>query len=1187
MSYTSKTPSVSFLIVNRHTRGGRERDISIPNDTFVSSLAWHSKEGWLAVGGNTGLLRVLKLELQAQDKDAKVKGLAAPSTLAMNQTLEAHHAPVVGVTWNDKENKLTTCDQNGLIVVWVLYKNSWAQEMINNRNKSPVSMIQWNEDGQKICIVYEDGAVIVGSVDGNRIWGKELRGATLTLTQWSPDSKILLFGNSQGEILIYDSHGAYNSKMTLHCLANYTGSVKLVSIQWYSGSNGYISSNVPCLAVAFDNGRIQVMRHELDEKPVIINAPVSVKTISWNYNGSILAVAGSQMRTDDKEISIAQFYSPMGKLLYSLRIPGRGLTAVAWEGTGLRIACGVGPYIYFANIRYNYKWAFFANTVVYSYKKPGTLQECVMFWNVEEQELNVKTCQRLILMTSTTDYGLLVTESVTLENQYSLLLCNSLGIPVDTKYLPFEPTFVSLSKTHIVAATGNVLFVWYYRTASRLAAPELNTAVSKALETKDKLFHIDERVTDETGVDFECVRKETVDPISGITASDQLLIVGRMSGSIHTYTLPQLSLVMTFAVQCQPVHLGLNMDSTMLSVVDNGGMFSLYHMSDGSKLALERKEVWGVKWADDNPDLFAIMEKTRMYIFRGLDPEEPVISSASICSFSNLQVKAVLLDELMKTPDTPVAELVVNLDVKSLRDTRQLLEKVGFDDTFQFINDNPHPRLWQLLAESALKSFNFEIARKAFVCCSDYQGIQFVKRLQKLTSKEIVRAEVAAYYDDFDEAERLYIQMDRKDLAIELRVKLGHWFRVLQLLKSDGSLATDVQMAQAWNSIGDYYAERDMWEHALGYYTQASNTELMAKAFFILEKFDSLESLADTLPVNHPLLPDLALKFYNMGMCIPAVSAYLKSGNATAALNCCVDLNQWDKAIQLSKEHGLKDVTQLLRNAVKELLDGGQIIPAIELYRKAGYFLEAAKLINDVAKLAGGQGKLSPLKIKKMYVLSALMVEEYRSSIKTSAPRKKQTNSSGLSSTIQGLLVEDTLGDTALLDKGWRGAEAYHLFVLSQKQFYSKDTESSLKTAMIVQSYSDVLSAVEMYSLVALTGCACQAYSVASQALMKLECSPSLSSSQLEMYEELGVEIFRQHPPRSKTTPLSCPTCDTSLYEWVTPCPGCNSNLVICMGSGSITESDSCWLCPHCKHYTRTDLSCLLATCPLCHFTIT
>ena len=34
--------------------------------------------------------------------------------------------------------------------------------MINNRNKSVVKGMCWNADGQKICIVYEDGAVIVG-----------------------------------------------------------------------------------------------------------------------------------------------------------------------------------------------------------------------------------------------------------------------------------------------------------------------------------------------------------------------------------------------------------------------------------------------------------------------------------------------------------------------------------------------------------------------------------------------------------------------------------------------------------------------------------------------------------------------------------------------------------------------------------------------------------------------------------------------------------------------------------------------------------------------------------------------------------------------------------------------------------------------------------------------------------------
>lgn len=41
----------------------------------------------------------------------------------------------------------------------------------------------------------------------------------------------------------------------------------------------------------------------------------------------------------------------------------------------------------------------------------------------------------------------------------------------------------------------------------------------------------------------------------------------------------------------------------------------------GELLKLERRDVWDMKWAKDNPDLFAVMEKTRMYVFRNLDPE--------------------------------------------------------------------------------------------------------------------------------------------------------------------------------------------------------------------------------------------------------------------------------------------------------------------------------------------------------------------------------------------------------------------------------------------------------------------------------------------------------------------------------------------------------------------------------------
>lgn len=48
---------------------------------------------------------------------------------------------------------------------------------------------------------------------------------------------------------------------------------------------------------------------------------------------------------------------------------------------------------------------------------------------------------------------------------------------------------------------------------------------------------------------------------------------------------------------------------------------SMGHQVIGEQLKLERKDVWDMKWAKDNPDLFAMMEKTRMYVFRNLDPE--------------------------------------------------------------------------------------------------------------------------------------------------------------------------------------------------------------------------------------------------------------------------------------------------------------------------------------------------------------------------------------------------------------------------------------------------------------------------------------------------------------------------------------------------------------------------------------
>lgn len=98
-----------------------------------------------------------------------------------------------------------------------------------------------------------------------------------------------------------------------------------------------------------------------------------------------------------------------------------------------------------------------------------------------------------------------------------------------------------------------------------------------------------------------------------------------------------------------------------------------------------------------------------------------VCSSGYMCRFNDLKVTSVLLDDVMASPDRPgKASMVIDHEVRSLRDTRTLLQKNGLRDSMQFIEDNAHPRLWRLLAETALERLDLNTAEKAFVACQDY-----------------------------------------------------------------------------------------------------------------------------------------------------------------------------------------------------------------------------------------------------------------------------------------------------------------------------------------------------------------------------------------------------------------------------------------------------------------------------------
>ncbi|XP_058691758.1 WD repeat-containing protein 35 isoform X2 [Poecile atricapillus] len=1108
------------------------KKIAIPGNTRLKCVSWNKTHGFIACGGEDGLLKVLKLETQTDE--TKIKGLAASNNISVTQTLEGHSGFVQVVTWNEQYQKLTTSDQNGLIIVWMLYRGSWYEEMINNRNKSVVRSMSWNADGQKICIVYEDGAVIVGSVDGNRIWGKDLKGTHLCHVAWSSDSKILLFGMANGEIHIYDNQGNFIMKMKLSCLVNLTGAFSIAGIHWYHGTQGYIEPNCPCLAVCYSNGRCQIMRDENDYNPVLMDTGINVVCIQWNPNGSVLAVAGSlKAASQDKDVNVVQFYTPFGEHLRTLKVPGKHISSLAWEGGGLKIALTVDHYIYFANIRPHYKWGYCSNTVVYAYTRADRPECCVVFWDTKNNEKYVKYVKSLISITTYGDFCVLATKADENQPQYVLVLCNSIGTPLDPKYIDIEPLFVTMTKTHVIAASKEAFYVWQYRVAKKLTAMEINQLARTRKEGRERIYHIDDTSSGSADghLDYSRAFEGTRDPICAITASDKILLVGRESGTIQRYSLPSVAVVQSYTLDCRAYQLSLNCNSSRLAIIDLSGVLTFLDLDTraadstgqqeaGEQLKLERKDVWDMKWAKDNPDLFAMMEKTRMYVFRNLDPEEPIQTSGYICNFEDLEIKSVLLDEILKNPEHPNKDYVINFEIRSLRDSRALIEKVGIEESSQFIEDNPHPRLWRLLAEAALQKLDLQTAEQAFVRCKDYQGIKFVKRLGNLQSESMKQAEVAAYFSRFEEAERMYLDMDRRDLAIGLRIKLGDWFRVLQLLKMGSGDSDDALLEQAHNAIGDYFADRQKWLNAVQYYVQGQNQERLAECYYMLEDYQGLENLANSLPENHKLLPDIAYMFVRVGMCEQAVSAFLKCNQPKDAVDTCVHLNQ------IADEESKK--------------------------------------------------RTKPLRVKKLYVLSALLMEQCHEQMQNAQRGKVKEKSSESASALAGLLEEDVLSSTnRFADNAWRGAEAYHFFILAQKQLYKGSVDAALKTALHLRDYEDIIPAVEIYSLLALCACANRAFDTCSKAFVKLESLETLKPEQRQQYEDLALEIFtRYRPKHNKKSDLD----DVLESE--------DSKPPVCVATGAPILEYRFWMCSVCKHCMKAKEAGHYNACPLCHSTV-
>ena len=1179
------------------------KKVNVTKSDKLTKISHNKLTNLIGIGGTNGFVQVVNLDITSQNQ------------LTSKQTLESHSSEITLLRWNDQFNKLTTCDSSGVIIVWRLNNNVWETEMINNREQSYVTDLKWSNQGHYLCFIYEDGHAIVGTVEGNRSWGNDIRNS-LYLIEWSPDDNNILLASKNSNIIILTAMGQQLGELIIEpSLFN----VQISSLSWWSN---YISDsrNITLkkhLMLAFKNGTVALYDNEDDRMPFIIKTNLfDVNKAEWNLGGDVFAISG-MIKDEDNKCGVS-FYSSKGEFIKVLKAP-EPIICFSWDARGTKIALETQNTIYFGLVKPKYKWCFFSNTLVFSYLSESD-HHTLVFWDIKNEKINYKYVKNMIDICAKSPFCL-ITAQIS-ENNYLLILSNSIGSPIDNKIINIEPVFIALNNTHAVVSNGHYVYLWQFRGIENerkrgrnddkniiIQGQEISINLLTKKMMRELTFFIEDipNMNDVYNYETFNANRRTNDPITAVCLTDNYLFITCASGKANKYNLMSLTTITKYNFDEKMIKIGLSPQGQYLWAISEYNMLSIWDTEKqhkkymGEKLDFEKKDVWSVLWSDNkNTDSmkdelsFVFLEKNKLNIIKNLEPEEVLACNGYLADFSDLIITAVKLEDLMFKPydsNFKVEDIVIQTETRNLRDLREHIKaKMPMEDIYKFVEQNPNRKMWELLAKHALFLFDTATAEKAFTHMNDYMGLDFIKRLKTIDDDNLKRAEISQFFNDYDTAEETYNNADRKDLSINMRLKLGQWDRVINLMNDKG-VVDENNMKIAYSNSADQYMDEKDYEKAEEFYKKANNNEGLINVWFATEEFDKASNFIERIPEQNEFLLFMGEKFETYGLCDEAVNCYLRYGDVKKAIDTCVLMNKWNLAVELAEKNNFFQIEGLVNKFGSILMEKGKKMDLVELYRKSHRHTEAAKILIKIAEDLK-ELNASPITLKKIYVVAALEMESFKTRL-IDAQITNITQQTVKNTTTLDTLITSDLSNVSdkTLNNPWKGAEAYHFYMLCQSQLYQNKYKEALKTALRLVLYEKELGAKEVYRLISLSAFLNQNYQHCSKALSTLENLPNLTKVQRQRYKDLDVHIFMMNEPKNHNEFfVKCPNkkCGSEVSEFSIDCKSCGSNFSPCVYSGQSIMMKGYYKCKRCKHkcleseiYNKP-----IKFCPLCHLAL-
>jgi len=69
-----------------------------------------------------------------------------------------------------------------------------------------------------------------------------------------------------------------------------------------------------------------------------------------------------------------------------------------------------------------------------------------------------------------------------LQQPFVIILCNSIGTPLDFKYIDLAPAYVAMTTSHIVVASKEAFYMWQFKNVKQRAIMEVSNRLKAGME---------------------------------------------------------------------------------------------------------------------------------------------------------------------------------------------------------------------------------------------------------------------------------------------------------------------------------------------------------------------------------------------------------------------------------------------------------------------------------------------------------------------------------------------------------------------------------------------------------------------------------------------------------------------------------------------------------------------------------